>query len=82
MSDDALTQRQRGLLIICLVLFLSTVGVFCLIVTLIIVKNKVQRRRREKRLEREKSVRSRWYAAGAQSGGYARLGDGEEGMVR
>ncbi|OAK96908.1 hypothetical protein IQ06DRAFT_338954 [Phaeosphaeriaceae sp. SRC1lsM3a] len=51
MSEPADSKTQtRGLIIVIVLSILATVGMFCLIITLVICKNKRDRRKREARL--------------------------------
>ncbi|KAF2825517.1 hypothetical protein CC86DRAFT_44154 [Ophiobolus disseminans] len=83
-------EEKRGLIIVCVVLLLSTIGVFCFIVGIIVCKNKCVRRRGQKKLMQEKikanneglvgRVLSRTNGNGKGKGRYARLGDEERGL--
>jgi hypothetical protein len=50
------SEQKRGLIVVVVLCFLATVGMFCLIITLVILKNKRDKRKRAAKMDAEKYV--------------------------
>jgi hypothetical protein len=74
-NDD----QKRGLIIVIVLCFLATVGMFCLIITLVVLKNKRDRRKREAKMDAETHL-PKMKGKGRQ-GRYHRLEDEREDGV-
>jgi hypothetical protein len=72
-NDD----QKRGLIVVIVLCFLATVGMFCLIVTLVILKNKRDRRKRAAKMDAEKPLPK----MKGKQGRYQRLEDEREDGV-
>jgi hypothetical protein len=72
-NDD----QKRGLIIVIVLCFLATVGMFCLIITLVILKNKRDRRKRVAKMDAEKHLPK----MKGKQGRYHRLEDEREDGV-
>jgi hypothetical protein len=68
--------QKRGFIVVIILCVLATVGMFCLIITLVICKNKRDRKKRAAKMDAEKA----WNFPG-RKGRYHKLEDEDEGEV-
>jgi hypothetical protein len=68
-------EQKRGLIIVIVLCFLATVGMFCLIITLIVLKNKRDRRKREARIDPENNLLGKGVKGKGKQARYQRLED-------
>ncbi|KAI4664214.1 uncharacterized protein J4E79_003716 [Alternaria viburni] len=69
--------EKRGFIVVIILSVLATVGMFCLIITLVICKNKRDRKKRAAKMDAEKSLN---FLPG-RKGRYRKLEDEDEGEV-
>jgi hypothetical protein len=68
-------EQKRGFIVVIVLCFLATVGMFCLIITLVVIKNKRDRRKRETRIDAEKSLMGNGVDGKKKQARYQRLED-------